>query len=320
VGLRNDCDLFGNTDVGMTKPAVSPAAEAEGGTAMPLAVNDLASAAGEAVREAVAGGGDAPGRWVEVLGRAGLISYGALHGLIAALIARAILGAQEYIEIDQTGAVALVAGLGRSGLLLLGVSVAGLVSFGAWQVCAAATGFRWVDGGERTRKRVGAAGKAIAVFTVAAIVVPVLFGTLPGTAGGDTPGLTATLFELPGGRLVVAAIAAVALIVAGSMIYTGVRATFMGDLRRDRLSPALRRVAVICGSAGNLARAAALAGVGLSFAAAAITHDPTRSAGMNAVLRALSVTRFGIAGLVAIATGIAAFGVYCLIDAYARRA
>jgi len=41
---------------------------------------------------------------------------------------------------------------------------------------------------------------------------------------------------------------------------------------------------------------------------------------MNAVLRALSVTRFGIVGLVAIATGIAAFGVYCLIDAYARRA
>ena len=58
----------------------------------------------------------------------------------------------------------------------------------------------------------------------------------------------------------------------------------------------------------------------MSFAAAAVTHDPRRSAGMNAVLRALSVTRFGIVGLVAIATGIAAFGVYCFIDAYARRA
>jgi hypothetical protein len=313
-------DLYSNNDVGMTDPVMSPASEVDTGAVLPRAVGDLASAAGGAVRDAVAGGGDAPGRWVEVLGRVGLISYGALHGLIAALIVRAILGAHEYIEIDQTGAVALVAGLGRSGLLLLGVSVAGLVSFGAWQVCAVATGFRWVKGGERIRKRIGAAGKAVAVFTVAAIVVPVLFGTLPGTTGGGTAGLTATLFALPGGQLVVAVIAALALTVAGSMIYTGARATFMGDLRRDRLSPALRRVAVICGSAGNIARATALAGVGLSFAAAAITHDPTRSAGMNAVLRALSVTRFGIAGLVAIATGIAAFGVYCLIDAYARRA
>jgi hypothetical protein len=77
---------------------------------------------------------------------------------------------------------------------------------------------------------------------------------------------------------------------------------------------------VVCGSAGNFARATALAGVGLSFAAAAITHDPTRSAGMNAVLRMLSTTPLGIAGLVVIAFGIAAFGVYCLIDAYARRA
>ena len=193
-----------------------------------------------------AGGGDAPGRWVEVLGRGGLIAYGALHGLIAALIVRAILGAREYIEIDQTGAVALVAGLGRGGLLL-GVSVAGLAGFGAWQVCAVAAGFRWVDGGVRTRKRVGAAGKALAVFTVAAMVVPVLFETLPGSAGVGTAGLAAMLFELPYGLLVAGAVAAVALIVAGSMIYTGVRATFMGDLRRDRLSPVLRRVAVICG-------------------------------------------------------------------------
>ena len=306
--------------MGVTDPAPPSAAEDDGGSAVPQVLGGLASTAGAAVRGAVEGGGDAPGRGVEVLGRAGLVFYGALHGLIAALIARAVLGARQYIEIDQTGAVALVAGLGSSGLLLLGASVAGLASFGVWQVCAAAAGFRWVDHGERTRKRVGAAAKAIAVFTVVAIVVPVLFGTPPGAAGGDTPGLTATLFELPGGRLLVAAIAAVALIVAGSMIYTGARATFMGDLSPDRLPAAVRRVAVICGSVGNVARAIAFAGVGLSFAAAAITRDPSRSAGMNAVLRALSVTRFGTVGLVAIASGIAAFGVYCLIDAYARRA
>jgi Domain of Unknown Function (DUF1206) len=282
--------------------------------------SDLVATVADAVSESVRGGGDAPGRWVELLGRMGLVAYGALHVLIAALIIRTVLGAREYIEIDQDGAVALVAGTGLTGLIILGVSVAGLVAFGTWQVCAAVGGFRWVTGGERTRKRIGAAAKAIAVFTVAVIALPVLFGAPSSRAGGGTRVFTATLLDLPGGRYLVGLIAAVAIIVAGSMVYTGARATFMGDLHRSRLSPALRRAAVICGSAGNFARAAAFTGVGLSFGAAALADDPTRSAGVNGVLRSLTVTPLGLVGLLGICAGIAAFGVYCAIDAYARRA
>lgn len=281
---------------------------------------DLVASVGQAVAGAVRGGGDAPGRWVEVLGRVGLVAYGALHAVIAALIIRTVLGAREEIDIDQDGAIALVAGAGTAGTVLLGVSAAGLVAFGAWQICAAAAGFRWVSGGERTRKRIGAAAKAIAVLTVAVIAVPVAFGEPPRLSGGGAPAVTATLLALPAGRFVVGLVAAVTLVVAGSMVYTGARATFMGDLRRARLSPQLRRVAVVCGSAGNFARAAAFTGVGLSFGAAALTGDPTRSTGVNAVLHSLMNTPAGLAGLLAICAGIAAFGVYCLIDAYARRA
>ncbi len=281
---------------------------------------DLLATVVEVVSGAVRGGGDAPGRWVELLGRVGLVAYGALHALIAALIIRTLLGAREYIEIDQDGAVALVAGTGTAGLIGLGVAVAGLVAFGAWQVCAAAAGFRWVSGGERTRKRIGAAAKALAVLTVAAVALPVLFGEPSGPGAGGAPAVTAALLQLPGGRLLVGLIATVALVVAGSMIYTGARATFMGDLLRARLSERLRRTAVICGSAGNFARAAAFAGIGLSFGAAALSDDPGRSSGMNEVLRSLTSTPVGLVGLIGICSGIAAFGVYCVIDAYARRA
>ena len=52
-------------------------------------------------------------------------------------------------------------------MLLLVVFVAGLVAFAAWQIAATVAGFRWVSGGERFRKRVGAASKAVAVLAVA---------------------------------------------------------------------------------------------------------------------------------------------------------
>jgi hypothetical protein len=81
-------------------------------------------AAGAAVREAVGGGGDAPG-WVEVLGRGGLVAYGALHGLIAALVVRAIVGAQQYIAIDQLS----MTSFGLAGLVVI---AAGIAAFGVY--------------------------------------------------------------------------------------------------------------------------------------------------------------------------------------------
>jgi Domain of Unknown Function (DUF1206) len=281
---------------------------------------DLVTTVVDAAADAVRGGGDAPGRWVEVLGRVGLVAYGALHALIAALIIRTVVGARDALDIDQDGAVALVASVGPSGLAVLWIAVTGLVAFGVWQVCAAAGGFRWVTGGERTRKRIGAAAKAIAVFAVAVVALPVLVGEPSRRAGGGAVAVTATLLGLPGGRLLVGLVAGVALVMAGSMVYTGARATFIGDLHRSRLSARLRRVAVVCGSAGNFARAAAFGLVGLSFGAAALTGDPTRSAGVNGVLRSLATTPAGVVALLGICAGIAAFGVYCVIDAYARRA
>jgi hypothetical protein len=128
------------------------------------------------------------------------------------------------------------------------------------------------------------------------------------------------LFDLPGGRWIVGAVAVITTVVSISMVYTGLRATFLGDLWKGRLTPALTVVAVTCGSAGNLARAVALGGVGVTFAEAAVTGDPERSTGLDGVLQALAQDPVGATVLVLVAVGVAAFGVYCGIDAYARRA
>jgi Domain of Unknown Function (DUF1206) len=139
------------------------------------AAHEAGHAAHQAADRTVHGGGDAPSRLVEILGRAGLVAYGAVHLLVAGLGMVLALGGSP-VEVDQQGAASVVASAGAVGVLLLVVFVAGLVAFAAWQVTAAATGFRWVSGGERFRKRVGAASKAIAVLVVAAVAARTAIG------------------------------------------------------------------------------------------------------------------------------------------------
>jgi hypothetical protein len=271
----------------------------------------------EAADYAFHGGGDAPGRLAESLGRVGLVAYGVVHLLVAGLGFQLAAGA-EPIEVDQYGAVAAVASVGPVGTLLLVAFVAGLLAFAAWQVCAAAVGFRWVSGGERFRKRVGAVAKTIAVLAVAVVAVRVVIGD-PSTGRAGPQMLVTWLLALPGGRLLVAAVAVTVLVIAGSMVYTGLARTFLGDLVTD-LPAGVRRTAEILGAVGNLARALAFAAVGVLFGMAALHDDPAGVGGFDAALRALTSQWEGVAPLLVVSAGFAAFGVYCLIDARYRRA
>ena len=274
-------------------------------------------AAEEAVDRTLHGGGDAPSRLVELLGRAGLVAYGAVHLLVAGLGLRLAFGARSA-EVDQQGAVAAVASVGTLGTLLLIVFVAGLVAFAAWQIAATVAGFRWVSGGERFRKRVGAASKAVAVLVVAlAAARSVLGDRQSGRAGPQK--LVTWLLALPAGNLLVAAVAITVMVIAGTMVYTGVARTFMGDLVDD-VPAGVRRAAVVLGAVGNVARAAAFGAVGVLFAVAALRGDPSRVGGLDAALRELVSRWQGVSPLVLISLGLAAFGLYCVLDARYRRA
>lgn len=139
----------------------------------------------EAADKAVSGGGDAPSRAVELLGRFGLVAYGVVHLLVAGLGVRLALGARGA-QVDQRGAIAAVASVGPLGTAVLVVFVAGLAAFAVWQVSAAVAGFRWVCGAERRRKRIGALAKAVAVVAVAVIAARFV-ADMPGGSGRTGP-------------------------------------------------------------------------------------------------------------------------------------
>jgi hypothetical protein len=263
------------------------------------------------------GRSDAPGRVVDVLGRTGLIGYGVVHLLVAWLALQVAFGVPDAPP-DAEGAVGTIART-PGGLLALGLAAVGLLAFALWQLTAASVGFRWVRGGERVRKRVGAVAKAIAMTGLAVVIIDYLAGM--GSSGGTTvQTVAADVLALPAGRVLLGLAALTTLVIAAAMTYTGVRRTFMGDLDVRHLAPAARQAIELVGAVGHLSRALALAVVGLLAGTAALFAEPARAGGLDVALRTLGSTPLGTSLLVVVAAGFAAFGLFCIADAATRRA
>lgn len=263
------------------------------------------------------GEGEAPVRAVELLGRLGLIGYGLVHVIIGGIAVHvAVVGGGQP---DQQGALGGLAGstVGRVVIVLMAVCLA---AFALWQGLAAATGFRWTSGGIRFRKRVGAGAKTVAVLTIVGVGVRlVVSGTSGGSSSLGAEEVSGGLLALPGGRILVALVGVVVLVVAGAMCYTGVARNFSDDLDYDRLPVRLRRPVEVLGVFGHVARGLAFAVVGVLFGVAALRDDPRRAGGLDQALTTLAARPSGTLLLVAIAVGFVAFGVYTFAESWARR-
>lgn len=262
------------------------------------------------------GEGEAPHRAVEILGRVGLAGYGLVHLLIGVIAVQiAVSGGGQA---DQQGAVAALAAQ-PFGFAVLVVIVVGLVAFGIWQGVAAVTGFRWATGWARTQRRIAAGGTAVGVLFVALVGVQLLVTGSSGSSSSGSQQTTASLLSLPGGRVIVGAVALVVLIIAGATAWTGVRGSFAEDLNWSRLPGGLRRPVYWVGIAGHVLRAVAFAVMGVLFGVAAVRADPGQAGGLDAALKTLAAQPFGVVLLVVVALGFVAYGLYCAADAWARR-
>jgi hypothetical protein len=263
------------------------------------------------------GSSDAPGALIDALGRIGLVSYGVVH-LLVAWLALAVAFRVPAAPADAEGAVATIAATAYGRTILLLVTV-GLVAFAVWQLTATALGFRWVSGGERFRKRVGATAKAVAMIALAVIAGGFVDGR-DDQPDGNTRTLTAGLLALPAGRVLVGLLAMTVLVIAGTMVYTGVRRTFLGDLDLSNVAPAARRAVELLGAVGTLARALAVGLVGVGLGTAAVLANAQAAGGLDVALRGLADSSVGRMLLVLVAAGFAAFGLFCLADAVYRKA
>jgi hypothetical protein len=244
--------------------------------------------------------------------RVGLVAYGVVHLLVAWLAVKLAFGGSDQSASSQGAMHELAStGLGRVSLYVV---AGGLLALVVWQLIEAVGGHHGEDGRKRVFKRLASAGKAVVYGTLGVSALKVAIGS--GSSGGGTDSTTAKLMSLPAGPLIVALIGVAILVVAAALFYRGISEGFADKLDFDGRTGNDGRAYLLFGKIGYASKGVALAIIGGLFIWAAVTHDPQKSGGLDQALRELQDAPMGTPLLVAVAAGIACFGLFCF--AWAR--
>jgi hypothetical protein len=240
-------------------------------------------------------------RGYQVLVKVGLVSYGIVHLLVAWLAINIAFGKQE--NASPSGALRQVADQ-PLGSVLLWVMAGGFLTLTIWQLIEAVVGRDDPEreGGVKGRGR--SAGRAAVYLALGLLAIGISIGAASGSGQGEET-LSARLMALPFGRALVGLIGAGVLAVGIHQIVKGIRQKFVDDLDRG-VSKAILRL----GSVGYVSKGIAFAIIGGLFGWAAVTYDPKKAGGMDDALATIRDQPFGTALLVAMAVGIACFGLY----------
>ena len=202
-------------------------------------------------------------------------------------------------------------------------SPSGFAAYALWRVVQA------VAEREARRRGEGAGadlGKRAGYLGRAAIYGALTWSTiaiLAGSGGGQSQNqkahrTTATVFDWPAGRWLVA-IAGVVLAGVGVWnLYRGVTRKFEDKWRIGEMSAAERRWASRVGLAGHAARFVVFALMGVFVTKAALEYDPKEAIGIDGALQKLAHAAYGPWLLGLTAAGLLCYGAFCLADARFR--
>jgi len=247
---------------------------------------------------------------LKTLARAGYAVNGVLHLLIGGIALAVAFGGSG--QADQNGALASISAT-PGGVVLLWVVTIGLWALGLYQLLAAFT----VPGSGKDAwsSRAKEGGKAVAYLAIG--FTAFTFATGSGGGGGGTQSLSATLLAAPAGVVLLVIIALGVCAVGVYFVQKGVRRTFVDDITTPPGTPGTWLLRI--GTAGYIAKGVAVTVIGILFGVAAVTADPSEASGLDGALKSLVALPFGVILLAAVALGLIAYGVYCMLRArYAR--
>lgn len=242
----------------------------------------------------------------------GLIIFGLIHLLVAGIAAQLVLGGGSSAPPNQQGALQALASTPVGPYLLWAVAI-GLFTLVFWRIGLAIWGYSWLSGTKRLWRRLGSIGQAIVYAALGgnAMVIAIRGGSGGGGQSGDT--LSAKLLSQPFGPILLLVVAAGIAVVGFISAGRGIRQTFVDDLT-DGGGPILNKF----GTVGHAAKGIALVIIGVLFGWAAFSHDPERAGGLDAAFKTVKDQPFGSVLLIALAAGLAAFGLFCF--GWSRRA
>jgi hypothetical protein len=253
--------------------------------------------------------------WVERLGRAGLVAKGVLYGIVGVL-ALAIplnLGGKAT---DRHGALRTVAAQPLGEVLLLALGI-GFGSYAVWRFVQA-----FLDRDHEGKGLKGLAKRASylargLLYAGSTFVAFALVGGL-GSGGSDEQEETAKVLDLPLGRWIVLTVGLGFLAAGAYNVYRSVTGKFRKHLREHEMGDTEHGWTIAVGVAGHAARAIVFGLVGAFLVKAAVEYEPDEAIGIDGALRKLAQQPYGEVLLGAVAAGLIAYGVYCLVQARYR--
>lgn len=250
---------------------------------------------------------------LQVLARLGFAVNGLVHLLIGALAIGIATGGGQT-DADQSGAFRQLAST-PGGVFLLWAVVIGMFALGLWLLISAFL-MQPQDSKRKWARRGAEAAKGITYFALGSTALTFALGG-SSDSSSSTSSLTGELMGNPIGIAVLVVAGLAVMGVGGFFIYKGATQKFTEDISVP--GGTVRKAVLGLGFAGYIAKGIAIGVVGILVIAAAFTHDPEKSSGLDAALTSLTELPFGVVVLIVIAIGLIAYGVYCFIRArYAR--
>ncbi|MFC4017826.1 DUF1206 domain-containing protein [Micromonospora sp. GCM10011542] len=255
-------------------------------------------------------------RWLELLARAGFIGYGIVHLLFAWLALQIAFGTSKD-DGDQSGALRTLADQPLGRFLVIATAV-GLLAMAIWQALEAAVGHRAEQGRARVWERLASAGRTI-VYLYFAWTAFKVFKDAGSNSADQQEALTGKLMTSTGGRWLVGLAGLVLAAIGVGLVIYGLVKRFEKHLKTGEMSPGTRKLARRLGIAGYVAKGIAYGISGVLIIVAAVKYDPEKARGLDAALRTLRDQTYGTVLLSLVALGIAAFGVFCLLQSRYRK-
>lgn len=258
----------------------------------------------------------ADSRWIERSGRFGLATKGLSYLLVAIIALKVAVGGGGQTE-DREGTLASLADE-PFGWMLLGLVALGFAAYAIWRFAQALFDRdREGDEPKGLAKRLGDFAKGVLYAGLAATTVAILVGSGGGGSGNEAE-TTAAVLDLPLGRWLVGA-GGLAFVIAGAYnAYRALSGKFEEDLRTEAMDGIERPWYTAFGVAGHLARAVVFTLIGIFLAKSAWEYDPDEAIGLDGALQKLAGEAYGQLLLGAAALGLAAYGLFCLVEARYR--
>ena len=264
-------------------------------------------------------GAAAASPWIEGLGRFGYAAKGVVYLIVGGLAVEAALG-RGGTTTDQRGALAHIAAapFGRSLLVVLAV---GLVGYALWKLVLGILdterkGNEWK--GLLTRAVQIEVGLLYLGLAYSAMQIAMGDGSVQGSSQ-QTQDWTARLMEQSFGTWLV--ILAGLLVIGNGLFqfYRAVKSDLCDDLDCVDMGPEQRTWTERIGRTGYAARGIAFLTIGGLLIVAASHTNPREAQGLDGARATLAGQPFGPYVLGLVAAGLAAYGLYALLEARYRR-